>query len=100
MRHQVRGNRLNRPADHRRAMLRNMVTSLFKTERITTTVTKAKEARRSGPPSIGENVLLVFCTSVGIVYCSSKLFAGVTYMFAKPTAKADAAPSGQGVPID
>ncbi|MCP4549608.1 MAG: 50S ribosomal protein L17 [bacterium] len=46
MRHQVRGNRLNRPADHRRAMLRNMVTSLFKSERITTTVTKAKTARR------------------------------------------------------
>ncbi len=46
MRHQVRGNRLNRPADHRRAMLRNMVTSLFMHERIETTITKAKEARR------------------------------------------------------
>jgi large subunit ribosomal protein L17 len=46
MRHQVRGNRLNRPADHRRAMLRNMVTSLFDKERIITTVAKAKEARR------------------------------------------------------
>ena len=29
MRHQIRGNRLNRDAAHRRAMLRNMVTSLF-----------------------------------------------------------------------
>jgi len=46
MRHQVRGNRLNRPASHKRAMLRNMVTSLFLHERITTTLTKAKEARR------------------------------------------------------
>ncbi len=46
MRHQVRGNRLNRPADHKRAMLRNMVTSLFAHERIETTITKAKEARR------------------------------------------------------
>jgi large subunit ribosomal protein L17 len=46
MRHQVRGNRLNRSADHKRAMLRNMVTSLFAHERIETTITKAKEARR------------------------------------------------------
>ncbi|MCB1163116.1 MAG: 50S ribosomal protein L17 [Candidatus Latescibacteria bacterium] len=46
MRHQVRGNRLNRPADQSRAMLRNMVTSLFEHERIETTLTKAKEARR------------------------------------------------------
>lgn len=46
MRHQVRGNRLNRPADQARAMLRNMVTSLFAHERIETTVTKAREARR------------------------------------------------------
>lgn len=46
MRHQVRGNRLNRPADHKRAMLRNMVTSLFAHERIETTITRAKEARR------------------------------------------------------
>ncbi len=46
MRHQVRGNRLNRNAAHKRAMLRNMVTSLFLSERIKTTVPKAKEARR------------------------------------------------------
>jgi len=46
MRHQVRGNRLNRPADQARALLRNMVTSLFAHERIETTLPKAKEARR------------------------------------------------------
>jgi large subunit ribosomal protein L17 len=46
MRHQVRGNRLNRNAAHRRAMLRNMVTSLFLSERIKTTVPKAKVARQ------------------------------------------------------
>lgn len=46
MRHRHRGNRLNRPADSRRALLRNMVTSLFSEERITTTDTKAREARR------------------------------------------------------
>jgi large subunit ribosomal protein L17 len=46
MRHQIRGNRLNRDAAHRRAMLRNMVTSLFAHERIKTTIPKAKQARR------------------------------------------------------
>ena len=46
MRHQVSGNRLNRGKAARRAMLRNMVTSLFDKERITTTEAKAKEARR------------------------------------------------------
>jgi large subunit ribosomal protein L17 len=37
--------KLGRPADQRRAMLRSLVTSLFEHERITTTVTRAKEAR-------------------------------------------------------
>jgi len=46
MRHRVSGNRLNRGKAARRAMLRNMVTSLLSGERITTTETKAKEARR------------------------------------------------------
>ncbi len=46
MRHRVDHRKLNRTASHRRAMLRNMVTSLFERERITTTSAKAKEARR------------------------------------------------------
>jgi len=37
--------KLGRPSDHRRAMLRNLVTSLFKNERITTTEQRAKEVR-------------------------------------------------------
>ncbi len=37
--------RLGLRSDHRRAMLRNMVTSLIKEERITTTETRAKEVR-------------------------------------------------------
>lgn len=37
--------KLGRPTDHRRAMLRNLVTSLFKDERITTTEQRAKEVR-------------------------------------------------------
>lgn len=45
MRHNVRGRKLNRSTSHRKAMFRNMVTDLFKHERITTTTAKAKEAR-------------------------------------------------------
>ncbi|UCF05350.1 MAG: 50S ribosomal protein L17 [bacterium] len=46
MRHNRDGRKLNRTASHRKAMLRNMVTSLFARERINTTTAKAKEARR------------------------------------------------------
>ncbi|MHB1419569.1 MAG: 50S ribosomal protein L17 [Bacillota bacterium] len=38
--------RLGFRSDHRRALLRNIVTSLFKEERITTTETRAKELKR------------------------------------------------------
>lgn len=46
MRHRKSGRKLGRTAAHRKAMLRNMITSLFEHERIVTTVPKAKEARR------------------------------------------------------
>ncbi len=46
MRHRKAGRKLGRTSEHRKAMLRNMVTSLFEHERIVTTVPKAKEARR------------------------------------------------------
>ena len=46
MRHQKAGLKLNRTSSHRIAMFRNMVTSLFKHERIRTTTAKAKELRR------------------------------------------------------
>jgi large subunit ribosomal protein L17 len=45
MRHNVSGRKLNRTAAHRKMLYRNLVTSLFKYERIQTTVPKAKEAR-------------------------------------------------------
>lgn len=47
MRHKVDHRKLGRTRAHRKAMLANMVTSLFDKERITTTDAKAKEARRS-----------------------------------------------------
>ena len=46
MRHRKSGVKLNRTSSHRKAMFRNMVTSLLKYERIRTTDTKAKEVRR------------------------------------------------------
>src|SRR5210317_212594 len=46
MRHRKAGIKLNRTSSHRDAMFRNMVTSLFKYERIRTTGPKAKELRR------------------------------------------------------
>lgn len=45
MRHRMAGRKLGRTTSHRWAMLRNMATSLFRHERITTTVSKAKELR-------------------------------------------------------
>jgi large subunit ribosomal protein L17 len=46
MRHNRLGRQLSRTASHRKAMMRNLVTSLFEHERITTTLAKAKEGRR------------------------------------------------------
>jgi len=46
MRHRKDHRKLSRTASHRRALLRNLVTSLFEHERIQTTVIKAKEGRR------------------------------------------------------
>ncbi len=52
MRHLKSGRKLNRNSSHRRAMFRNMASSLFKHETITTTVPKAKELRRVAEPLI------------------------------------------------
>ena len=46
MRHNIDHKKLGRTAAHRKAMLSNMVTSLFERERITTTTVKAREAKR------------------------------------------------------
>ena len=45
MKHQIKGRKLGRNTPHRKAMLRNMVTSLLDHERIETTDTRAKELR-------------------------------------------------------
>lgn len=46
MRHRKSGKRLGRNTPHRNAMMRNMVTSFFDCEKITTTDVRAKELRK------------------------------------------------------
>jgi len=52
MRHRKSGRRLGRNSSHRKAMFRNMATSLVEHETIRTTLPKAKELRRVVEPLI------------------------------------------------
>lgn len=52
MRHRKSGRRLGRNSSHRKAMFRNMATSMLKHETIKTTLAKAKELRRVVEPLI------------------------------------------------
>ncbi|SRR5690606_5967146 len=52
MRHGVAGRKLSRTSAHREALIENLVTSLFRHERIRTTVAKAKEARKAAEKMI------------------------------------------------
>lgn len=52
MRHRQSGRKLNRNSSHRKAMFRNMATSLLDHEVIKTTLPKAKELRRVAEPLI------------------------------------------------
>ena len=52
MRHRYSGRKLSRTGAHRRAMFRNMITSLVEHELIKTTLPKAKELRRFAEPLI------------------------------------------------
>ena len=52
MRHRQSGRKLNRNSSHRRAMFRNMTSSLVEHELIRTTLPKAKELRRYAEPLI------------------------------------------------
>ncbi len=53
MRHKTLSRRLSRTTSHRRAMMRNMVTSLFQHDKIETTWIKAKELRPLAERMIG-----------------------------------------------
>ncbi|MEE4296967.1 MAG: 50S ribosomal protein L17 [Wenzhouxiangella sp.] len=52
MRHRKAGRKLNRTSSHRRAMFKNMTSSLIHHELIKTTLPKAKELRRVAEPLI------------------------------------------------
>jgi len=52
MRHRQSGRQLNRNSSHRKAMFKNMSSSLFEHELIRTTLAKAKELRRKAEPLI------------------------------------------------
>tara|TARA_R110000868_G_scaffold35134_1_gene126068 strand:- start:18568 stop:18948 length:381 start_codon:yes stop_codon:yes gene_type:complete len=52
MRHKISGRKLNRTSSHRRAMFRNMATSLIEHETIKTTLAKAKDLRGIVEPLI------------------------------------------------
>ena len=52
MRHRKSGRQLNRNSSHRKAMFKNMASSLFRHELIKTTLPKAKELRRVVEPII------------------------------------------------
>ncbi|WP_421846833.1 50S ribosomal protein L17 [Marinomonas sp.] len=52
MRHRKSGRHLNRTSSHRKAMFKNMASSLFEHEVIKTTLPKAKELRRVAEPLI------------------------------------------------
>lgn len=52
MRHRHSGRQLNRNSSHRKAMFRNMTSSLVEHELIKTTLPKAKELRRYAEPLI------------------------------------------------
>lgn len=52
MRHRQSGRQLNRNSSHRKAMFKNMSSSLFEHELIRTTLAKAKELRTKAEPLI------------------------------------------------
>ncbi len=52
MNHRKKGRKFNRTAEHRKALLKNLATSLFLHGRVETTVSKAKELRQYAEPLI------------------------------------------------
>src|SRR5688500_13465393 len=60
MRHNTLKNRFGRTTSHRESMIRNMVTNLFKWEKMETTIPKAREVRRHAEKiiTLGKRVTL------------------------------------------
>ena len=87
MRHLVDHRKLGRHTSHRKALLRNLVTSLVLSERIETTVPKAKELRRLADQMITigkENTLHARRRAAAILMdpaAVQKLFSGLAARF-------------------
>lgn len=89
MRHRISGRKLGRNASHRKAMFRNMVTSLFEHERVQTTDAKAKELRRVAEKLItlgkrgdlhARRLVLAYVRDKGVV---AKLFDQISPRYAQ-----------------
>jgi large subunit ribosomal protein L17 len=87
MRHRKRVDKLGRPKEHRDAMLRNQVISLFEHGRIRTTLQKAKAARKLAEKLItvakkddlqARRTALRYLTNKSAV---NRLFHGITPLF-------------------
>src|SRR6266540_287224 len=76
MKHRVVGRRLDRTTEHRTAMFRNMVTSLIRHERITTTTPKAKELKR-----FADKIITIANRDVRDVEVLNKLFGPIADRF-------------------
>jgi large subunit ribosomal protein L17 len=88
MRHRNYGKKLSRNTSHRRALLRNLVTSLILEERVHTTVAKAKAARSMAETLItlgkrgdlhARRLVAAYCLSAPAV---KKLFEDITQRYA------------------
>ncbi len=82
--------KLGRTADHRRAMLRAMVTFLFEHGKIETTATRAKEVR-----SVAER--MITAARVGDLHSKRKVFSYVTKESVAKKLIDDIAPRYEGV---
>ncbi|KAA8498883.1 50S ribosomal protein L17, chloroplastic [Porphyridium purpureum] len=88
MRHGVRGRKLNKPADQRKAMLRALTTELIRHGSITTTLARCKEVRKTADHMITlakDNSLHARRQALAYIYDKelvSALFDGVPERYA------------------
>lgn len=82
MRHRKQGRKLGRNSAHRKAMFRNMTTSLLKHETIKTTLPKAKEVRRYAEPVINLAKNHAWSTYVKTAEALSAALTGLEAAFA------------------
>ena len=72
MRHLKAGNRLGVTTAHRRAMMRNLVTSILENGQITCTLARAKEVRKPLEKMIGWEAGQSACSPSSIEFCEKQ----------------------------